>query len=657
MAVLLVLATIAAYWPALHNGFIWDDDVFLVTNRLIRAGDGLYRFWFTTEAPDYFPMTSTTLWLEWRLWGDAPVGYHLVNVLLHAASSVLLWRVLARLKIPGAWFGAALFALHPVSVESVAWITERKNTLAMFFYAGALLSYLCFEDTGQRRWYALGLAAFALGLFSKSAIAPLPVVLLGVAAWRRGRLEWRDMWRAVPFFALAALLGLITVWFQFHRAMGGQMVRPDGFWTRLAGAGWSIWFYLYKALWPVNLIFVYPRWSVDGSKVLAYVPGLLVLAAGCVCWQHRRGWGRPVLFALGYFVVMLLPVLGFLDIYFMRFSLVADHWQYFSILGPVTLVGGVLAGAGPGCGIAGPRWRIAVGCGLLCGLGVLTWQQSKMYHDMETLWRTTIARNPHCWLAQNMLGVYLAQEGRIDEAISQYRAGLRVRPNDAGVYDHLGTELVKKGQLDEAIHCYQEAIRLKPDFVDAHNDLGYALALAGRNEEAIPNFQECLRLKPNSFMPHLALARTLPRLGGFQEAASHMDEFLRTCPPAALEAPNSAVRGLALGALNDLAWYLATNPREEDRDGVRAVRFAELACQLTQYRLAIMVGTLGGAYAEAGRFSEAVTTAEMASTLASQAGDQALLAKNHQLLELYRAGRPYHEAPTPAQSQPASSKP
>ena len=566
MGTLLVLATVLAYQPVWHAGFTWDDDRYVTANPLLVEPNGWEHIWFSSGAPQYYPLVFTSFRLERALWGLNPAGYHCVNILLHAASAVLLWRLLRRLGVPGAWLAGAIFALHPVNVASVAWVTERKNVLCMVFYLLSLLLYLRsealpdakVEDGGWRmedgRWkmakgrlpfsvlhspsslfYRLSVLAFILALFSKTAVAPLPFVLLGLAWWRRGRIGREDLWRSVPFFAAALILGLITVWFERQQTVGG-FARADSLWGRLAGAGWAIWFYLFKALLPVHLSFVYPLWKINAGQALSYLPVLLVAAGFLLCWRYRRGWGKAGLLGGGYFVLMLLPVLGFVSINFMQFSLVADHWQYFAILGPITLMATALTAAGEALGRVKPGLGVAPGGAVLLALGVLTWNQAHIHADAETLWRDTLVRNPACLPARYNLGQALAEKGQTDEAIIQFQEAINLKPDLANAHTSLGNALLTKGQTNEAIGQYQEAIRVEPDDALAYNNLGYALLRKGQIEEAIGQFQQALRLQPGFTLAQGNLATALEQKAQTAEAISRDNEAI------GLEQTQEAVR-------------------------------------------------------------------------------------------------------------------
>ncbi|MDY6950166.1 MAG: tetratricopeptide repeat protein [Thermodesulfobacteriota bacterium] len=519
-AAVLVLITVVVYIPAMGGGFIWDDDLFLTENPLIKADDGLYRFWFTAEAPDYFPLVSSFLWLEWRLWGMDATGYHVVNILLHAMSSLLMWLVLKRLRIPGAWLAALVFAIHPVNVESVAWITERKNTQPMVFYLLTILSYLKFQEEDRTRWYVLGLAACLLALLSKTSVVMLPFVLLGCLWWRQGGLTRKDLVRSTPFFLLSALLGLVTVWFQYNVAIGEDTFRTAGFFSRLAGAGWAIWFYVYKALVPQKLSFVYPQWQIDAASVVSYVPALLVAGSLGLFWRYRKSWGRGPLFGLGYFVVTLFPVLGFFDINFMRYTLVTDHWQYTSIIGIIALVVGL------GTAIVAKRPQLkkmatVVAVAIVGVLSVLSWGECHKYKDVEALWRDTVAKNPQAWVAHNNLGTALLAKEAFEEAVIHCTEALRMNPGHAKVHCALGTALAGVGRLEEAVTHLSNGLALNPNLASAHYDLGRALSALGRLEEAVKHFSEALRLAPGLAEGHADLGIALAKMGRLPEAMGH----------------------------------------------------------------------------------------------------------------------------------------
>jgi tetratricopeptide (TPR) repeat protein len=528
-----MLITFVAYTPVWRAGFIWDDKDLLLDNRMVKASDGLYRFWFTTEAPDYYPLTWSLWWLEWRAWSRSAAGYHAVNLLLHTANVVLLWLVLRRLKIPGAWLAGLVFAIHPVNVATVAWISEQKNTLSMLFYTVAILLYLRFDEEGRWHWYGLSLVAFLLALLSKTAVVMLPIVLLGCIWWRRGSIRGKDVMRSVPFFACSLILGLVTVWFQYYRAMEGTTTRTDGFLSRLVTAGWVPWFYLYKALWPFHLAVVYPKWNVNASLWASYVPGVVMLGCLGLFWRNRKTWGRPLLFAMGYYIVTLFPVLGFFDQGFYEASWVADHWQYFAIVGVIAMVVATAEAMWRRTGKWGRYVGLLMAVTVLMVLGVATWRRSSVYADSQTLWRDTLAKNPNAWIAHNNLGNDLAEQGKAQEAIEQFEETLRARPDYARGHHNLGSALREAGRVQDAMGQYEEALRINPDFAEAHNNLGVALVQVGRVQEAIPHFEQALRIKPDFADALNNLGRALLQGGRVQDAINHYEQALRTNPDSA----------------------------------------------------------------------------------------------------------------------------
>lgn len=519
-ACFIILITFVLYLPAIRGGFIWNDDTFLTENPAIKASHGLYDFWFTTHLPDYFPLTSTSLWLEWRLWGKNATGYHIVNVLLHSLSAVLIWLVLKRLKVPGAWIVGLIFAIHPVNVESVAWITERKNVLPMVFYLLSILWYLRFDSDGKRSFYALSLGSFLLAMLSKTSVAMQPFVLLGCVWWKRRTVGRRDIFRIIPFFVLSGILSLVTIWFQYHRAIGPEIIRDDSFLSRLAIAGLAVWFYLSKAIVPLKLTFIYPMWKIDESSFLNYLPGLLLVAMFVLFWHCRNSWGRPFLFGLGYYILTLLPVLGFFNIYFMKYSLVADHWQYASIVGIIALVVGLSAYECERHGKVFRQLFIFVGIFVFGILSLLTWRQEHIYKNNETLWQDTIHKNDGAWLAYYNLGNLMQRQGRIAAAIRYYSGAIKAKNDYAEAHNNLGAALSHKGDIENAITHFSEALRIKPDNAKAHNNWAIALARDGNIEGAITHCSEALRIKPDYAKAQRNLAHML-RLKSKSESLQH----------------------------------------------------------------------------------------------------------------------------------------
>ncbi len=502
LALALVAATTAAYAPVVDNGYVWDDDAYITENETLREPGGLARIWIDVGAtPQYYPLVHTSFWIESRLWGLDPRGFHIVNVLLHVLTALLAWRVLAHLSVPGAWWAALFFAVHPVHVESVAWITERKNVLSGALYFGAALAILrasVARDTERpsHRLYATALILFAGALLSKTVTGSLPAALLLVVWWKRGRIEIRDVTPLLPFFAMAAGLGGLTIWMEKHRV--GAVGAP---WDlsaveRVLIAGRAVWFYLAKLGWPDSLAFFYPRWRIDTGLGWQYLPPLAAVALVGALYAARRTIGRGPLVAVLFFGGTLVPALGFFDVYPMRYSFVADHFQYLASLGPLALVAAGFASGAKRFGAAGRRAGIALGLCATTALGTLTWQRVPVFHDLETLWTTTIAVNPRAWLAQYNLGNLRRRQGDTAGAARHYRQALGEKSDFAPAHNNLATVLGLRGRVNDAIHHYERAIAIDPDHALARFNLARVLVELGRVDEAIGHYREAIRVEP-----------------------------------------------------------------------------------------------------------------------------------------------------------------
>ncbi len=532
LALVLAVITFIAYQPVWHAGFVWDDSDHLTANPAMTAPHGLKMIWSSLAISRYYPLTLTTFWIERRLWGLNPMPYHLVNILLHAVNGFLLFLVLRRLKIPAARMAAILWVLHPVNVESVAWITELKNTQSGLFFFLSVLCFLRFEADKKNHWYVFAVACGVAAMLSKPSTVVLPVVLLLCVWWERGRWERADFVRIAAFFVLATGMSALTVIEQRGQVLSAGATEAHLEPTeRLVVAGKAIWFYADKVLWPARLAFVYPRWELHTSSLWSLVPTVALVALGMMLWRcRRRPWCRAVLFGGSFFVVALLPVLGFLDVFYFRYSFVADHFQYLASVGIITLVCG---GGTVLCERTGHIGRyvgaVAVAT-LVIVLGALTWAQGHAYQDSETLWRDTETKNPNAWMPHYNRGLDLWGVGRIPEAIGEFQEALRNKPDDAAIHNDLGLAFAKLGNLQEAIEQHKEALRIKPDDAEAHNDLGAAFVKLGNPQEAIAQYKQALRLKPDYAEAHYNLGIALGQVGKVPEAAEHWEEALRLNP-------------------------------------------------------------------------------------------------------------------------------
>lgn len=543
---LVIMATGIAYLPVLRAEFVWDDDKYVVDNQTLRSAEGLRRIWVEPRAnSQYYPMVYSSFWVEYQLWQLEPLGYHVTNILLHAVNALLVWLLLRKVSLAGAWLAALIFALHPVHVESVAWVTERKNVLSTLFYLLAALAYLRFHAftpkplRGPWRYYGLALLLFVCAMLSKTVTASLPAALLLVIYWKTGRLGRRDFAPLLPFFALGILAGLHTAWLE--RVHVGA-VGAD--WDLTAVERWliasrALCFYPAKLVWPNPLMFSYPRWDIDASRWWQYLFGFAVIGCLLLLWRARWRIGRGPLVAALFFAGTLFPALGIVDVYPMRFSFVADHFQYLASIGIIALLaeGAVrvitlreqeVTGSG--------RWAVRASAGLtLAALASLTFLQSRIYRDEETLWRDTLNKNPYSWMAHNNLGQLLGMRGEHEPAMRHFARAVDLKQDYHVAETNLGEALLRLARFREAVDHLRHALSIEPDYAEAHYNLWLALGKLGRWDEAVDHLRREVALR-STFAAHLRAARALQGLNRQQEALEELQSAERLRPRSAVVA-------------------------------------------------------------------------------------------------------------------------
>jgi tetratricopeptide (TPR) repeat protein len=558
LAALLVLIAVIAYIPAIGAGYIWDDDTLLTANPQMRSLHGLAQVWLGDKSRDYTPLTLSAFWLQWHIWGANPVGYHIVSILLHALSAILIWRILIRLRIPGALLAALIFVIHPVNVASVAWIAELKNTLSGALFFASILAFLVSRDSHRRAPYLASVALFILAALSKGAVVTLPAVLLLCIFWRERKATSRDFAQLLPYALVAILTTFLTIKFQARAQHYNTILNGFGHydlpWFRFVSAGDNIWYYIFSLIYPAGMSPMHPR-SAPGT----ILPLLAAIALLILFSIYRRTWGRPLLFAWSWYLIMLLPVLGLVWMTFMQQASATDWWQYLAAPGIFACVAAAIA-------TAARKWRLVhpIFATFLALLLVQTWLRADIYNSMFTYCYAVVAEDPTQWTLQNNLGILYKRQRRFADAcecfqnainfnpgyIQAYinyantlaaadrpalgekilRDTLKDHPGDPDILDTLSSLSAAQGNSADALTFQSQAAQADPTNPARIHTLARMLLAQGRFPQAEAAFRTAIALVPDSIPFHIELCQSLLAQGKKDAAlqlSAHVDQLAR----------------------------------------------------------------------------------------------------------------------------------
>ncbi|MDB4793594.1 tetratricopeptide repeat protein [Methylacidiphilales bacterium] len=557
---LQVIAIVAAglwiYQPSFYGDWLWDDNLYVTGNKLLLDPARLWKAWFAPGSfIEYYPLEESVQWVQWQLWHGDTLGYHLTNVILHIANAFLVWRLLNKFGLRLAWLGGLLFLVHPIQVESVAWISELKNTLSLPFFLLAMDAWIDYENHGKRKDYLLALGLFLVAMLCKISMMMFPFVILLYAWWKRNRIGRNDLLATVPFFVISAVLGCMTIlagsWYR-HADHSHLETDPVGsFLSHLSLGGLSIAFYFAKCFWPVDLTTFYPRWSIDPSSLIHFLPWPILGGVIYWLWTNRAGWGRHALLGLGFFLLNLVPFIGLNSISYMVDTWVMDHFLYIPLIGLIGLVVAGLSDAGKKLSPPARSFGIAI---VTVAMAMLTWEShsyAKLYVDQETLCNYTALHSPAASPPHLNLAYILLESGRAQQAMDQYQLLLKFHPNSAVGHNNLGNTYAKLGRNSEAIEEYQRTLQINPDYAMAYYNLGNVFREENRLSEAIEEYRQSLQINPDSADAHSNLGGILFQMHRIPEALEQLQLALKINPIDASNQYNVGMIFMGMGQLSE----------------------------------------------------------------------------------------------------------
>ncbi len=526
----ILLAGLFIYAPVFHGGWLWDDDQEITASQILPDPNGLVKTWKGEGGADYFPLKTTVQWLFYRVNGTNSTGWHLLNISLHLACALLVWRLFERLGIREAWLGGLLFCIHPILAESVGWVSELKNTLSLVFLLISMLAWLTFDQRKKESAYWWALVFFIAAILGKTSVVMYPVILLLYCWWKRAKIDLHDIVRSAPFFFVSLALGLLTIYFQFTRAIGTETIPVGDMDSRIATAGMAILFYFYKCVWPFGLLPIYPRWEVDPPSWWQFLPWPFIAAVLFWLWTKRNTWGRDVLFGLGFFLINLFPILGFITMSYMRITWVADHFVYLPVIG---LIGLATAAAGYGYQKAEAepkRYFLALGLVVFAVLTIHSHRYAGIFANEYEMWTHTLKSNPNAWQAHSRLGKVMLERGNNDSAFHHISESVRLRPDLAETHNNYGAMLEKKGDMEGALEQLRLAIRIAPDITIYKVNLGSLLVRVGNYQEGSEVYETLLKIEPGNPTFLCNFGVSLYFLGRNDEAIDSFQKALKINP-------------------------------------------------------------------------------------------------------------------------------